>query len=78
MLETLGYDSLYELDYESFSIAGEKVFDMDNMLGTPSAKVMARMIQDGMKLENEDKNEIKKNESNENNSNFLVCENEDG
>ena len=39
-----GYQSLYEMDYGSFTVAGQRVFDMDNMLGSPSAKVMARMI----------------------------------
>ncbi|XP_076044066.1 arylalkylamine N-acetyltransferase-like 2 [Oratosquilla oratoria] len=50
MLERLGYESQYTMDYESFEIAGERVFDMDRMLGTPSAKVMAkRLVEPGTK-----------------------------
>ncbi|CAL4058731.1 unnamed protein product, partial [Meganyctiphanes norvegica] len=45
LLERLGYTSLYTMDYASFQIAGEFVFDMERMLGTPSAKVMAKLLQ---------------------------------
>ena len=83
MLERLGYDSLYELDYESFSIAGEKVFDMENMLGTPSAKVMARILRDSIKCgkihkDSETKDEITNENDNNDQKNNLVCENVDG
>ncbi|KAK4299633.1 hypothetical protein Pmani_028092 [Petrolisthes manimaculis] len=44
LLLRLGYEVLYTLDYGTFQIAGDRVFDMDCMLGTPSAKVMARHI----------------------------------
>ncbi|KAG0723942.1 hypothetical protein GWK47_041663 [Chionoecetes opilio] len=44
LLYRLGYESLYTMDYTTFEIAGDRVFDVDKMLGTPSAKVMARLI----------------------------------
>lgn len=44
LLLRLGYEVLYTLDYGTFQIAGDRVFDTDRMLGTPSAKVMARLI----------------------------------
>ncbi|XP_063865716.1 arylalkylamine N-acetyltransferase-like 2 [Scylla paramamosain] len=40
LLQRLGYESLYTMDYTTFEIAGERVFDVDKMLGTTSAKVM--------------------------------------
>ncbi|XP_045608037.1 arylalkylamine N-acetyltransferase-like 2 isoform X2 [Procambarus clarkii] len=48
LLYRLGYESLYTLDYATFEIAGDRVFDMDKMLGTPSAKVMARLIDESV------------------------------
>jgi len=44
LFQRIGYQSLYELDYASFRIAGQPVFDMTNMMGTGSAKVMAKML----------------------------------
>ncbi|KAG0723245.1 hypothetical protein GWK47_043039 [Chionoecetes opilio] len=44
LLYRLGYESLYTMDYTTFEIAGDRVFDVDKMLGTPSAKVMARLM----------------------------------
>lgn len=44
LLYRLGYTSLYTMDYTTFEIAGDRVFDVDKMLGTPSAKVMARLL----------------------------------
>ncbi|KAG0718331.1 hypothetical protein GWK47_052596 [Chionoecetes opilio] len=44
LLYRLGYESLYTMDYTTFEIAGDRVFDVDKMLGTPCAKVMARLI----------------------------------
>ncbi|XP_047499562.1 arylalkylamine N-acetyltransferase-like 2 [Penaeus chinensis] len=44
LLYRLGYEDLYTMDYGTFEIAGDRVFDMDRMLGTPSAKVMARLL----------------------------------
>nr|XP_053631718.1 uncharacterized protein LOC128688044 isoform X3 [Cherax quadricarinatus] len=49
LLYRLGYESLYTMDYTTFEIAGDHVFDMDRMLGTPSAKVMARLIDQEVK-----------------------------
>ncbi|XP_050727862.1 uncharacterized protein LOC127004344 [Eriocheir sinensis] len=45
ILYRLGYEALYTMDYTTFEIAGDRVFDMDRMLGTPSAKVMARLLE---------------------------------
>ena len=44
LLQRLGYKSLYTLDYSTFEIAGERVFDVDKMLGTTSAKVMVHEL----------------------------------
>lgn len=44
LLYRLGYEDLYTMDYGTFEIAGDRVFDMDRMLGSPSAKVMARHL----------------------------------
>lgn len=49
LLYRLGYESLYTMDYTTFEIAGDRVFDMDRMLGTPSAKVMAKQIDEDLK-----------------------------
>ena len=44
LFHRLGYKSLYTMDYTTFEIAGERVFDIDKMMGTTSAKVMARHL----------------------------------
>lgn len=49
LLYRLGYESLYTMDYTTFEIAGDRVFDTDKMLGTPSAKVMAKHIDEDLK-----------------------------
>ncbi|KAG7167561.1 putative Acetyltransferase (GNAT) domain-containing protein 3 [Homarus americanus] len=48
LLYRLAYESLYTMDYATFEIAGDRVFDMDKMLGTPSAKVMARLMSEDL------------------------------
>ncbi|XP_064080937.1 uncharacterized protein LOC135197774 isoform X1 [Macrobrachium nipponense] len=55
LLYRLGYESLYTMDYTTFEIAGDRVFDMDRMLGTPSAKVMAKIIDKDLKEEELDR-----------------------
>lgn len=46
-----GYKALYTMDYATFEIDGKKIFDMEKMGSTTTAKVMAKVIDKDLQKE---------------------------